>query len=189
MTKYNITNSNPKFNIIWLQSDLPLLMVSRCSHRISPAVQSDVKLWKSSRSRPHSSLPCKPLRSEPRQWSPNSAWHQSSQWFTSHSDHRVGSEHKYKPVNLQLWRYHIFISSTPLIKAPSTELFCGWFDLYPVESDGWFSPGWIQRNWPSLPGWGPPCWSAWEEARPGCPALGKEIKYQHIWWLFPFFVP
>ena len=100
-------------------------MVSRCSHRISLAVQSDVKLWKSSRSRPHSSLPCKPLRSEPRQWSPNSAWHQSSQWFTSHSDHRVGSEHVYKRINLHLWRYWIFISSTPLIKAPMTELLCG----------------------------------------------------------------
>lgn len=71
----------------------PVLMVSRCSHRISPAVQSDIRPRKSSRSRLHSWLPWRPLRSEPRQWRPNSAWHQSSQWFTSHSDHSVGSGH------------------------------------------------------------------------------------------------
>lgn len=86
---------------------LPLLMVSRCSHRISPAVQSDVKSRKASRSRPHSSLPCRPLRSEARQWSPNSAWHQSSQWLTSHSDHRVGSGHIYKRIDLELRMHHM----------------------------------------------------------------------------------
>lgn len=67
-------------------------MVSRCSHRISPAAQSDIRPRKASLSRQHSSLPCRPLSSEPRPWSPNSAWHQSSQWFTSHSDQEVGSE-------------------------------------------------------------------------------------------------
>lgn len=45
---------------------LPFLMISRCSHRISPAVQSDIRPRKVSRSRPHSSLPCRPFRSEPR---------------------------------------------------------------------------------------------------------------------------
>lgn len=75
-------------------------MESRCSHRISPAVQSDVRLRKVSRSRLHSSPPWSPLRSGPTQRSPNSAWHQSNQWFTSHWDHSMGSGHEKVHISL-----------------------------------------------------------------------------------------
>lgn len=101
----------------------PLLMVSRCSHRISPAVESDSRPRKASWSRPHSSLPSRPLRSEPRQQSPNSAWHQSSQWFTSHFDHNLGSKYTCTCINNRVG------NTWQLIKAPTPTVPCGKWQL------------------------------------------------------------
>lgn len=96
-------------------------MVSRCSHRISPAVQSDIRSRKASLFRQHSSQPCRPLSSEPRHWRPNSAWHQSSQWLTSHSDHEVGSKHVHESKCPGQYLYLHIDSSSP----PGTEISSG----------------------------------------------------------------